>query len=328
MIEQRLEIVIITYNRASFLQRTLEQLSASPFVDCRITVLDNYSTDDTRQVAQRVAPLFPDFKIVTHPKNIGGNPNYLRAVEISTLPYTWILCDDDNFNFYEITDLLAALASDKYDILVVGSTTHQPWEAGLSLSARQAVQRGASYYFGLSFIPSIIFRTAFFDNACLLEAYNLVRSWYPQLAVLNKALSVDALIYYSRSRLVMRNEVNESTFSPLSWYANWVDSCSYIKDPAIRCEAIDRATSLRGYLMSLAFWIAIEKHHHSKVFWKTIATIFVGSSAIQRFKLMIFIPLMVVKFPLFFLIKTRQMVYRLLGVPPSEVPSLVVNDRD
>ena len=45
-----LEIIVITYNRAELLGTTLDRLAASPFSTCRITVLNNASTDHTQQV--------------------------------------------------------------------------------------------------------------------------------------------------------------------------------------------------------------------------------------------------------------------------------------
>ena len=47
MIEDKIEIMIPTYNRANYLNDTLNALLNSPFKNCRITVRDNASLDNT-----------------------------------------------------------------------------------------------------------------------------------------------------------------------------------------------------------------------------------------------------------------------------------------
>lgn len=325
---KNLEIVIITYNRAPFLQRTLEQLCSSPFAYFKITVLNNVSTDNTLEICQRFTGCLQDFRVVTHRVNIGGNANYLRAVELSESVYTWVLCDDDMLDFSSADDLLSALESEKFDLLEVGSTARQPWEAGLTTTTQESLRLGSKYFLGLSFMPAVIFRTSLFDSTCLCQGYDLIKTWYPHFALLNKGLAIDARIYFAKHPLVIRNDINESTFSPLSWYANWVSSCSYIADPGFRNDAIRQATELRGYFRSLAFWIAIEKHHDPKQFWDKMAAIFVGYPNRQRPLLLLFLPLMLVPLPLSMLVWARDLIYRLMRVPKEKIPSLVINTRD
>lgn len=328
MREGLLEIIVITYNRSNFLARTLDQLKNSFFCGCKITVLDNCSTDDTAAVCTVYSSSFPRFYFVSHPKNIGGNANYLRAAEISLSTYTWVLCDDDSLKFNDADDLLRALESEKFDLLEVGSTVRQPWEAGLATTTKEAVHRGCQYFLGLSFMPAVIFRTSLFDAACMSEGYDLVRSWYPHFALLIKALRIDASIYFAKQPLIKRNNVNESTFSPLSWYANWVNSCSFIVDSKLRKEAIRQATLRRGYFKSLAFWIAIEKHHDPSRFWEKITTIFVGYRGRQRLVLLFFIPIMLIPLPFTLLVSLRNLVYLVMRVPKDEIPPIVINTRN
>jgi glycosyltransferase involved in cell wall biosynthesis len=55
MIEQKLEIAIITYNRAAALRRTIGQLAAGAFRGCKLRILDNCSTDETPRVCEEAA---------------------------------------------------------------------------------------------------------------------------------------------------------------------------------------------------------------------------------------------------------------------------------
>ena len=81
-----LEIIVITYNRAELLGTTLDRLAASPFSTCRITVLNNASTDHTQQVVWQKQSLFTNLRLVSNVVNIGGDANILRAVELATAP--------------------------------------------------------------------------------------------------------------------------------------------------------------------------------------------------------------------------------------------------
>src|SRR5437868_1458481 len=96
---RKIELFIFTYNRAPFLENTLRQLAESPFSECKITVVDNASTDGTTEICERAAKMIPQFRHVRHRANLGCSANYLRAVELAGSLYTWVLCDDDSFDF-------------------------------------------------------------------------------------------------------------------------------------------------------------------------------------------------------------------------------------
>ena len=121
MIEEKMEIILITYNRSKYLDNTLNQFLNSPFKNCKFTVLDNCSPDNTPDICAKYEKLFPNMHIVRHSTNIGGNANILRAVETSESKYTWILGDDDNYDFSTVDDVIDAVVSDKYDFIYVTS---------------------------------------------------------------------------------------------------------------------------------------------------------------------------------------------------------------
>ena len=41
MLEDLLELVLITYNRSEYLDNTLKQFADSPFKNCKMTIIDN-----------------------------------------------------------------------------------------------------------------------------------------------------------------------------------------------------------------------------------------------------------------------------------------------
>src|SRR5215210_7668396 len=142
MLDDDLAIMVFTYNRAENLRRTLEQLEASPFAGCRISVLDNHSTDATPEVCREFEGRFARYRTVRHARNIGLGPNYLRDVELSEGRYSWILSDDEQFDFSDCEDVIGAIEAGDVDLISLGSPAQQEWERGQRGSARELYERG------------------------------------------------------------------------------------------------------------------------------------------------------------------------------------------
>jgi glycosyltransferase involved in cell wall biosynthesis len=322
MIEDRLEILLITYNRCQFLEKTLKTLKNSPFAQCKITILDNCSTDNTQEICSTYRKVFPHYTIIRHKINISGNPNYLRAVEMSDSLYTWILCDDDDFDFTDVSDVIDAIESEEYDLIYVGSPNRAEWAKGLKTTSRELIERGLLYHIELTFFPAIIFKTALFDSECIATGYNLIGNLYPPFEFINKSVRDNFKVYVSKKLIVIRNDINISTYSPLFGYTAWINCCRTIPDKRLRYKTIDQATALRGFYKSLAFWIAFEKIYNPQDFYKKLADIIVTFSWWQRMKLLLLLPLFFIPIPKSLLLFARRIVYKLLNIkdiPPVEI---------
>jgi glycosyltransferase involved in cell wall biosynthesis len=162
MLEEKIELFVITYNRAKYLERTLTQLLSSPFARCRITILDNCSTDATPEVCRSFAVRFAQLRVVRHRKNIGASPNYLRAVEMSESPYTWVLGDDDTYDFSDCADVLEAFESERFDLISLGSPEQPNNERGLTTTSRELIEQDTRYFSFFTFLTGVAFRTQIF----------------------------------------------------------------------------------------------------------------------------------------------------------------------
>jgi GT2 family glycosyltransferase len=87
----RLSVVILTYNRANELRRTLEHMLALPEQPA-IVVVDNASTDST---ATLVRERFPDVTLISLEKNIGAAARNAGVQQVRT-PYV-AFADDDSW---------------------------------------------------------------------------------------------------------------------------------------------------------------------------------------------------------------------------------------
>lgn len=259
MIEDKLEIILITYNRAKDLNNTLKMLYESPFKKCKITVLDNNSNDETPEVCTKYQELFKDMNTLRHDMNMGSSPNYLRAVEIAKMPYTWVLCDDDPLDFSNCLDVIDAIESDNYDLILVGSETQLDWERGLKTTSRELIEKGAHYYNNLSFIPCTIFRTELFDAYCLYRGYFHVPDIYPHFEFINKSVENDFSVYVSKQKIVQWGNDNLPGFSQLNILQGWLNACTTIKDKKIRKKSLYGPANFTGFIEGILSSIVFEK---------------------------------------------------------------------
>ncbi len=88
-----LEVFILTYNRAKFLRESIESVLASSFKDFTLTVVDNCSTDNTKEVVDSFSD--PRLSYVKHPENIGGINNINSAIKMGKGDYIVLFHDDD-----------------------------------------------------------------------------------------------------------------------------------------------------------------------------------------------------------------------------------------
>jgi glycosyltransferase involved in cell wall biosynthesis len=320
MLKETLEIIIITYNRADSLTNTLNYLKESPFSSCRITVLNNCSTDDTIDVCSRAASDFTSFTLISNRVNIGGNPNYLKAIEISSSNYTWILCDDDYLDFSDCDDVVKAIESQIYDLIEVGAQEKGTWPRGCATTVSRMLAQGLDYHSRMTFFPAYIFRTELFDSACFCWGYANIHNLYPQFAFLNKSVNENFNIYLAKNKIIIRNEVCELSFLPLFWYAAWVTCCRTISDDKIRYKAIEQATMDKGFFKGLGFWTILDrKICDDGNFWGRVITILWALNLQQRLKYLLILPLAFMPIPLSFWVWVRSFLYKMMKVPQNDI---------
>ena len=262
---ERLEILVFTYNRAEKLRRTLAALRDSPFAYCRITVLDNCSPDHTPDVCREFESELDRLRVVRHTRNIGLGANYLRAVELSRAPYSWILSDDERLDFDDVGDVIEAVAAGDCDLISLGSPGQYEWERGLRTTTQELLGRGERYFWVWTFAAGVIFRTDLFDSHCVREGYQHLHGDYahfPHFEFVYQCLKRDASVVTSRSEIVGRDEatVLRTASSPLAWYVEVIRPTTRIDDDDLRRAAVYQVADSRSdWLRHVAGLVAFEK---------------------------------------------------------------------
>jgi glycosyltransferase involved in cell wall biosynthesis len=220
-IDKYLTIVLITYNRSKYLFNTLLQFSKSPFINCKIVIQNNCSTDDTIEVLQKFHNLFPQLNIVTNKFNIGGSANVLRAVENSDTEYTWIISDDDSYDFSDCNDIITQIQKTKYNLIQVGGHNDRDWRWGMREATPLELEKDHYPYFKYSsFIGSSIFRTKYFVKH-IIEGYDNIINGYPHMPYLLNIYKEDQKIYISKKRMIIADNFHNACYTGyqmLNWW--------------------------------------------------------------------------------------------------------------
>ncbi len=121
-------IIIITANRADELRRTLASLSrVRPVGDCELLLVDNNSTDDTRQVVDETRDAFSFRVRYVHVPTPGKYGALNAAIQMSQADVILATDDDARFEPDWIEQAVAGL--ERYDCDFVGGPVRPLWGA-------------------------------------------------------------------------------------------------------------------------------------------------------------------------------------------------------
>lgn len=176
-INELLDIFIITYNRATKLEATFEQLFSnnSPIRNLEITVIDNNSTDNTAFIVQKYQKKYQNLKYIKNKYNIGGNANIMKAFYMAEKKYVWILADNDYYNWESWNEVESGIIDEKDAIMV--STYELPTE------------NIAQFFIQTTFLPGVIYKTELIDNDVMGNMAFNIPNMFPHLAVSSKLIN-------------------------------------------------------------------------------------------------------------------------------------------
>ena len=107
-----LTIAIPTYNRFETVCANLTRLVPQLTPVVCVLVIDNASTDGTRDLGEWVRANYPDapIRVVRNVTNVGAGANVTRCFELVETPWIWTLSDDDPVKPDAIVGILDAIA--------------------------------------------------------------------------------------------------------------------------------------------------------------------------------------------------------------------------
>lgn len=235
----KLEPVLITYNRAKYVERTLRTFVGAGLGTMRLHVLDNASTDRTPEVVADCQRIWPELKYHRNKYNIGGNGNILRSVEIADSEYHWVIGDDDEWHLESVNELISVLESGEPDIIRLGWLVSEA-ARGRVFSASELAQNEAMFYASLSMISATIIRRDVIAKY-LPHSYLNAGDLFPQLVPVIKGVEEMPLIVYTLSSNLMLHTPNEEPgfiLGDLEFYAAWFRSSRFVRQPSLRAKFV------------------------------------------------------------------------------------------
>ena len=114
----KLSIVVVTYNRAHYLEECLDSIISQNYPNIEIIITDDNSNDDTETICKKYVKKYPFikyYKNTRYPQGPNGNKN--NGLDFATGEYIGILDDDDFLEknvLYQMVDKLL----EGYDIVM------------------------------------------------------------------------------------------------------------------------------------------------------------------------------------------------------------------
>lgn len=242
---ERLEIIIPTYNRKEYLRSTLAALTApdSPVKNCSITVLDNASTDGTRELLADFARKFPNIKPLRNTRNIGGNANIARAFELAEKEYFWVLADDDEYDWRAWPEVEQAM-QDKQALIIVNHEILPFHSAPIPANLMRL----------LTFVPAAIHRSDTITPEALINIYYNIPTWFPQLGAVAEVFNKNLPYRMVSQNIVLcgkntnhqgleyhrRTEELDDPFRLAYFEVNYLKALGVLKDKKIRAAACEQ----------------------------------------------------------------------------------------
>jgi hypothetical protein len=206
---------------------------------------------------------FRELRHIRHAKNIGGLANYVRAIELASAEYAWVLTDDDHFEF-DCEDVLSKLEASSVDVVSVGLAEHRT-PGGFRGGARELAEK-APFFFEHSLVSTLIFKTSLYTTDLIRAAYDSIYTMFPHFPFLVSLVERDVPIYTARRKMIAAG-VNLG-YSAFAYLRGWLQSVQNIPDKSIRGLAYRDVFKGRSYWHILLFSILVERAYRPEKYRK------------------------------------------------------------
>ena len=289
-IQDKLQIIIVTYNRRHFLERTLQQLldEKSPVRDFSITVLDNNSTDGTEELVKQFQQTHSHLKHHKNAYNLGLGGNIARALEMGTKDYLWVLCDDDVYDFSNWAEVEQAVERGEKCLCVSRYALpeehkHQP--------EYQLLQ--------MTFLPATIYHKSVFSDTVIRNAQDNIYTLFPHLCPVLPLINREDPIFVVSRAIVMRHEepgtdcsylrgadpgeIYPRSFS-MRWLIGYADVLAVLKDKKLKARCLEVAAQAPDIAGSFpqAVRKIVQQAYKNPLFWVGVSDLSVQLDVPQK----------------------------------------------
>lgn len=289
-IKDKLQVILITYNRLKHVQRTFEQLFAegSPIIDYDLLVLDNNSTDGTADFVKEFMQTHKNVSYRKNKYNLGISGNIAKAMEIAEKEYVWIICDDDKYDFSNWSEVENAINNDEEVLCVARYAIPDEHKNHIEYQLLQ-----------MTFIPAIIFKTTVFNDTVMRNAFDNIYTLFPHICPVVSAINNNKPIYVVDKAIVdngMNLGVTDVSYTrgcvsgelypktrTMKWIVGYANICSALRDEDLKHRAltvaIDSKDIHNGFMnFCAAMYIWYSKQEN----WPMLMDVFTNLSKDQQ----------------------------------------------
>ena len=252
MIDDKLQIILITYNRQEHLRKTFEQIlcDTSPIKNFDILILDNNSNDKTKDVADDFARNHPKIKYQKNKYNLGISGNIAKAMEMADKEYFWIICDDDKYDFSNWSEVETAVNNGEDAICVARYAIENQHKNDVAYQLLQ-----------MTFVPAIILKTAVLNDTVIRNSFDNIYTLFPHICPIVQLINQNKSIYTinkaivdngmdilstdcSYTRGLKVDDLYQRT-KTMTWIVGYANICSAIKDTNLKHRAMNVGISYK-----------------------------------------------------------------------------------
>jgi len=226
-IKDRLQLILITYNRAFHVENTLTKLLSddSPIKDFDILVIDNNSTDKTAEIILDFQKKYSNITYIKNKYNVGLAGNIVKALDSANKDYLWILGDDDLYDFSNWTEVENAINNNEKLICVARYVLPEEKKHDV-----------ATQIFQITFLTGAIYSTSLFNDVTIKNAYDNIYTLFPHIPITISYINSGGKIYVV-DKPISDNGMNLKT-----------TDCSYTRGVTNKGELYDRTNEMSWIL--------------------------------------------------------------------------------
>ena len=190
-----LTIAIPTYNRFETVCANITRLVPQLTPDVCVLVIDNASTDATRDITAWLAANHPDatIRVVRNVANVGAGANVTRCFELAETPWVWTLMDDDPVHTDAVAGILDVIERSPTATAInmqstaIPETKRRPADQEIHCSSVADLAQNLDYMPNLLLSSTGVHRVAA-ARAVLQKAYISLNTVAPHIAIMLSTL--------------------------------------------------------------------------------------------------------------------------------------------
>ncbi len=120
--DTKISIIMAAYNQEKHIARAIKSVLKQTFRDFELIIVDDFSSDHTREIIESFANVDNRIKLIRHTQNMGQSATRLTGLTSAKGEYITFMDNDDTLNTNAISQLWEKAISTNADIVVMGSS--------------------------------------------------------------------------------------------------------------------------------------------------------------------------------------------------------------